>query len=466
MNESIRKHDIFSTDPPLTPLSGGTSGRADSLCTALLLCVRSAAGDKAARGELSRMEGSGDVMKLGADRMRLPTPSAKIVHGLEMMLYSASDWETELAFSEFEAAKKEDPIYSPLMLSLCREYGIGVSKDHSAAVRDMLSAAAAQLPAPAARLAAAIVAEWDGERLEDSAVDITPTDDQPVPDDAPDPLRQASVMIPDLPTEPPMASVIPDPIEITEIPEPPESEIRDAAYAQLAAGELEDAVQTLVDMPDISEPDKSLMLGLIHGHGLSGIAVSKEKAVKYLSKAASFGSAEAMAELAGIYSEKEGGNPAEAFRYAYYAAHMGSAKGAYLLSKQYNERGCLEKALKWMSSAVAFGYPADEYELEKLRSICLPFLEKLRACYDYLSKIDLSIYPEAARPLIAFRFRLGCAMLDHGAEDDGVAHIIAAAKGGSSEAMETIAELFETGRYFPRDPKKAAKWRDKAKAAG
>ena len=469
MNEDIRKHDIFSVQPPVTPLSGGPSERADRLCTALFFCVRAAAGDKTARSELAGMESSGLLgVTVGADKMRLPRPSTKIIRGLEMMLYSASDWETELAFSEFEAARREDPVYSPIMRFICHEYGIGTEPDHSAAVSDMMSAATARLPVQVAKLAAAIVADWDGEKLEDDAPEeIQPAaqDASDTPENIPDPLGLASITIPDLPTEPQFASFVPEPV-CSSIIERELDDARQTAYSQLAAGEYEDSVQTLVDIPDLGEPDKSLMLGIIHERGLSGIAVSAAKAEKYLRRAAEGGSPEAMAELAEMYSEDgDSKNAAEAFRYAYYSARCGNAKGAYLLSRQYSSQGCLEKALKWMSSAVAFGYPADEYEHEKLKSTCVPFLEKLRACYEYLAAIDLSIHPEAAGPLTAFRYRYGSELLDHGSEDDGVAHIIAAAKGGSSEAMDAIADLFETGRYFPRDIKKAAKWREKAAAA-
>ena len=471
MNEDIRRHDIFSTDPPLIPLTGGMSERADRLCTGLLLCVRAAAGDKAARAELARMEQAGDLgVRIGADRMKLPKPSYKIVRGLEMMLYSASDWETELAFSEFEAARREDPVYSPIMRFIGHEYGIGTEADHSAAVSDMLSAATAKLPIQVAKLAAAIVAEWDGEKLDDDIpVEPQQSAEASAPEtpaeDAPDPIGLASVTIPDLPTEPSFASIVPEPV-CGEIPERAPDGARDGALALLATGEYEEAVNALVEIPDLGEPERALMLGLIHAKGMSGIAVSCDKAEKYLKSASERGSAEAMAELAELYGgEGDKKDVPQAFRYAYWSARRGSAKGAYLLSKHYSSQGCLEKALKWMSTAVAFGYPADEYEHEKLKTTCRPFLEKLRACYEYLASIDLSIHPEAARTLIAFRYRYGSALLDHGSEDEGVAHIIAAAKGGSSEAMEAIAELFETGRYFPRDGKKAEKWRRKAAEA-
>lgn len=198
--------------------------------------------------------------------------------------------------------------------------------------------------------------------------------------------------------------------------------------------------------------------------GNRGLPADPVKKIYHLRKGAEAGRWDAIIDLGNALLSGEGveRNPEEAYALLIRAAEEGGGEAVGLVGFLYAQGlgvpKSLPDAIYWLQRAVDDGSYKSEIMLESLRKTGrVPPRDQYPKSFAELLDLAAKDRPAACYEVGVFYIR-GQGVRKN--ENEGARWILRAAELGNPRAQWHIAEIFEAGRYVPRDPDAAARWRE------
>jgi TPR repeat protein len=198
--------------------------------------------------------------------------------------------------------------------------------------------------------------------------------------------------------------------------------------------------------------------------GNRGLPPDPVKKIHHLRKGVEAGRWDAMVDLAnhlieGLHVEK---NPEEAFAIAIRCAEEGGEEARRIIGKLYAEGLGVSKSLPdavyWLRIATDDGDHRAEIMLDGiLKTGSLPTPDHYPRSFAEILKLAEAGRPAACYETGVFYIRGQGTPRN---EAEGARWILRAAELGVARAQWHIADILEAGRYVPRDPEAAARWRE------
>jgi uncharacterized protein len=198
--------------------------------------------------------------------------------------------------------------------------------------------------------------------------------------------------------------------------------------------------------------------------GNRGLPADPVKKLYHLRKGAEAGRWDAILDLGNALLSGEGveRNPEEAYALLIRAAEEGGGDAVglvgYLYAQGLGVPKSLPDAIYWLQRAVDGGSYKSEIMLESLRKTDrVPPRDQYPKSFAELLDLAAKDRPAACYEVGVFYIR-GQGVRKN--ETEGVRWILRAAELGNPRAQWHIAEIFDAGRYVPRDAEAAARWRE------